>query len=59
MAGDDANAVRMLELLIGLSNVTVLGVDRVDGVLEIHVESTEPNCIMSRDASGSRRLVTT
>ncbi len=32
----------MLELLIGLPNVRVLSVDRVDGVLEIHLETAEP-----------------
>ena len=32
----------MLELLIGLPNVKVLSVDRVDGMLEIHLESAEP-----------------
>lgn len=32
----------MFELLIGLPNVKVLSVDRVDGVLEIHLESAEP-----------------
>jgi hypothetical protein len=38
--GDDAFS--MLELLIGLPNVRVLSVDRVDSVLEIHLESAEP-----------------
>ena len=33
----------MLELLIGLPNVRVLSVDRVDGVLEIHLETAEPD----------------
>jgi transposase len=32
----------MLELLIGLPNVRVLSVDRVDDVLEIHLETAEP-----------------
>ena len=33
----------MLELLIGLPNVRVLSVDRIDDVLEIHLETAEPN----------------
>ncbi len=33
----------MLELLIGLPNVRVLSVDRVDDVLEIHLETADPN----------------
>ena len=33
----------MLELLIGLPNVRVLSVDRVGEVLEIHLETAEPN----------------
>ena len=33
----------MLELLIGLPNVRVLSVDRVDGELEIHLETAEPH----------------
>jgi hypothetical protein len=33
----------MLELLIGLPNVRVLSVDRVDGVLEIHLETADAN----------------
>jgi hypothetical protein len=37
----------MLELLIGLPNVRVLSVDRVDGVLEIHVETAEPMRFLS------------
>jgi zinc-finger of transposase IS204/IS1001/IS1096/IS1165/Helix-turn-helix domain of transposase family ISL3 len=36
------NGFSMLELLIGLPNVRVLSVDRVDGVLEIHLETAEP-----------------
>ena len=33
----------MLELLIGLPNVRVLSVDRIGEVLEIHLETAEPN----------------
>jgi hypothetical protein len=33
----------MLELLIGLPNVRVLSVERIDGVLEIHLETSEAN----------------
>lgn len=33
----------MLELLIGLPNVRVLSVDRMDGLLGIHPETAEPN----------------
>ncbi len=32
-----------LEFLIGLPNVRVLSVDRVRGVLEIHLDTAEPN----------------
>ncbi len=38
--GDDPFS--MLKLLIGLPNVRVLSVDRVDDVLEIHLETAEP-----------------
>ena len=39
--GDDPFS--MLELLIGLPNVRVLSVDRIGEVLEIHLETAEPN----------------
>jgi len=41
MAGDDAERFKMLELLIGLPDVAVLGIGRIDGVLEIYLESWE------------------
>jgi hypothetical protein len=46
VAGPD-DPFSMLELLIGLPNVRVLSVDRVDGVLEIHVETAEPMRFLS------------
>jgi hypothetical protein len=41
--GQPDDPFSMLELLIGLPNVRVLSVDRVAGVLEIHLETAEPN----------------
>jgi hypothetical protein len=42
-ADDDVEAFKMLELLIGLPNVRMLRIDRVDGPLEIHLKSADPN----------------
>ena len=39
--GDDPFS--MIELVIGLPNVRVLSVGRIGGVLEIHLETAEPN----------------
>jgi hypothetical protein len=37
------DAFSMLELLIGLPNVRVLSVERINGVLEIHLETADPD----------------